>query len=344
MDENKRKSGKNNLITFTIVLFIIMMLIKSGISSLFNHYFADSLKNIFSSATKTNEISNMHGDEPIVPPSAMTVEVTEAVPLEEYHSLGFSEFIFDDLNNINLNFINLSVDIIKDNSLDTAARITVYSDDLSKYVINAENSNFLLTQSAVDNKNGQNSVMIEINPQKCDINDINLKGSNGNIWISDIDSKTLKAVLENGYINVEDCKISEVYLNGTSADLSVNEVEKNDVIDISTISGYIDLTSIETNNLTISSTSGNIYTDDISAKNIICKTISADQTLDFEYMEKANLDTRSVSGNITCFFDEDQTINSLDGNLPNSDVRVDAKSKFNVKTSTVSGSIYFYYD
>lgn len=147
--------------------------------------------------------------------------------------------------------------------------------------------------------------------------------------------KTLKISLVSGDIEVdESLKFDDLTISSTSGDIKMGDIEAKN-IGIETVSGDIKLQNLKEENLKLKTTSGDIFVESAEGK-VNLKTVSGDITINNGIGE---IEAKTTSGEIeTRKIEGSVNMQSVSGNIESDDFKITGDS--NIKTT--SGEVKMY--
>lgn len=208
--------------------------------------------------------------------------------------------------------------------VDSASQLKLTQEDKYSFFHNFLSFQITSPKVTLSIPSGQNG-SLNVNGASSEISATGLKLS-GNIELNSVSGK----------ISVKDCKSKTLKAGNTSGEIELNSFQA-DSLQAGTVSGALKVTGISDNiPVTLESTSGEVYAENINTDNLGIKTISGGISLENASGKKANLSTTSGGVNLdkADFVEIDFT--SVSGGIHGT-VSGSADDYF-VHTSTVSGS------
>lgn len=165
---------------------------------------------------------------------------------------------------------------------------------------------------------------------------LNIGAASSEISISDISMKeNMEISSVSGNITIKDCKTARLNANATSGEIELASIETKS-IEINTVSGDVSVSDVTPDiPVSIASTSGNVYTEDIKATSFGVETVSGEITLKNTSGQKLSLST--ASGGVELSHVDFQNINysTISGDIRGT--VTGSEEDYSVYTNTVSG-------
>ncbi len=241
--------------------------------------------------------------------------------VESYHSdnTTYDVYVENDVLNIIKNEDH-SMDLISINTPECYLRVYLPESDYKKLSIDATSGNaFINTELMFEDADVQ-STSGSIEFVSAVSNNLSLKTTSGEISVRNIDCNKVGAAASSGSISIENAKVkNDINLDTTSGSITLDHIfpcesliasttsggfEANGIVATQTLSvdstsGSIELIDSDCENISLESTSGDIYGKLLSKKIFVTNTSSGDVTIDQKlYGDTGHFSASTTSGDI----------------------------------------------
>ena len=143
------------------------------------------------------------------------------------------------------------------------------------------------------------SVSGDVSVSELKIAETQLTTTSGNIFASTSRGGTVTAATTSGYVSVYDVKAESVSLSSVSGSLSVRNAELTGTLTLHSTSGYIDLDDVAADSIAADTTSGDLELDEVDTQNLTFTSTSGDISGELLHADEFGGSIRTTSGDIS---------------------------------------------
>lgn len=143
------------------------------------------------------------------------------------------------------------------------------------------------------------SVSGDISVSELKIAETQLTTTSGNIFASTSRGGTVTAATTSGYVSAYDVKAESVSLSSVSGSLSVRNAELTGTLTLHSTSGYIDLDDVAADSIAADTTSGDLELDEVDTQNLTFTSTSGDISGELLHADEFGGLIRTTSGDIS---------------------------------------------
>lgn len=143
------------------------------------------------------------------------------------------------------------------------------------------------------------SVSGDVSVSELKIAETQLTTTSGNIFASTSRGGTVTAATTSGYVSAYDVKAESVSLSSVSGSLSVRNAELTGTLTLHSTSGYIDLDDVAADSIAADTTSGDLELDEVDTQNLTFTSTSGDISGELLHADEFGGSIRTTSGDIS---------------------------------------------
>lgn len=143
------------------------------------------------------------------------------------------------------------------------------------------------------------SVSGDVSVSELKIAETQLTTTSGNIFASTSRGGTVTAATTSGYVSVYDVKAESVSLSSVSGSLSVRNAELTGTLTLHSTSGYIDLDDVAADSIAADTTSGDLRLNEVDTQNLTFTSTSGDISGELLHADEFGGSIRTTSGDIS---------------------------------------------
>ena len=143
------------------------------------------------------------------------------------------------------------------------------------------------------------SVSGDISVSELKIAETQLTTTSGNIFASTSRGGTVTAATTSGYVSAYDVKAESVSLSSVSGSLSMRNAELTGTLTLHSTSGYIDLDDVAADSIAADTTSGDLELDEVDTQNLTFTSTSGDISGELLHADEFGGSIRTTSGDIS---------------------------------------------
>ena len=143
------------------------------------------------------------------------------------------------------------------------------------------------------------SVSGDISVSELKIAETQLTTTSGNIFASTSRGGTMTAATTSGYVSAYDVKAESVSLSSVSGSLSVRNAELTGTLTLHSTSGYVDLDDVAADSIAADTTSGDLELDEVDTQNLTFTSTSGDISGELLHADEFGGSIRTTSGDIS---------------------------------------------
>lgn len=143
------------------------------------------------------------------------------------------------------------------------------------------------------------SVSGDVSVSELKIAETQLTTTSGNIFVSTSRGGTITAGTTSGYMNISDAKAESVSLSSVSGSLSVRNAELTGTLTLHSTSGYVDLDDVAADSIAADTTSGDLELDEVDTQNLTFTSTSGDISGELLHADEFGGSIRTTSGDIS---------------------------------------------
>lgn len=143
------------------------------------------------------------------------------------------------------------------------------------------------------------SVSGDVSVSELKIAETQLTTTSGNIFASTSRGGTVTAATTSGYVSAYDVKAESVSLSSVSGSLSVRNAELTGTLTLHSTSGYVDLDDVAADSIAADTTSGDLELDEVDTQNLTFTSTSGDISGELLHADEFGGSIRTTSGDIS---------------------------------------------
>lgn len=143
------------------------------------------------------------------------------------------------------------------------------------------------------------SVSGDVSVSELKIAETQLTTTSGNIFASTSRGGALTAATTSGYVSAYDVKAESVSLSSVSGSLSVRNAELTGTLTLHSTSGYIDLDDVASDSIAADTTSGDLRLNEVDTQNLTFTSTSGDISGELLHADEFGGSIRTTSGDIS---------------------------------------------
>lgn len=143
------------------------------------------------------------------------------------------------------------------------------------------------------------SVSGDVSVSELKIAETQLTTTSGNIFVSTSRGGTITAGTTSGYMNISDAKAESVSLSSASGSISVRNAELTGTLTLHSTSGYVDLDDVAADSIAADTTSGDLELDEVDTQNLTFTSTSGDISGELLHADEFGGSIRTTSGDIS---------------------------------------------
>ena len=143
------------------------------------------------------------------------------------------------------------------------------------------------------------SVSGDVSVSELKIAETQLTTTSGNIFASTSRGGTITAGTTSGYMNISDAKAESVSLSSASGSISVRNAELTGTLTLHSTSGYVDLDDVAADSIAADTTSGDLELDEVDTQNLTFTSTSGDISGELLHADEFGGSIRTTSGDIS---------------------------------------------
>lgn len=143
------------------------------------------------------------------------------------------------------------------------------------------------------------SVSGDVSVSELKIAETQLTTTSGNIFVSTSRGGTITAGTTSGYMNISDAKAESVSLSSASGSISVRNAELTGTLTLYSTSGYVDLDDVAADSIAADTTSGDLELDEVDTQNLTFTSTSGDISGELLHADEFGGSIRTTSGDIS---------------------------------------------
>ena len=143
------------------------------------------------------------------------------------------------------------------------------------------------------------SVSGTVSVSELKIAETQLTTTSGSIFVSTSRGGTITAGTTSGYMNISDAKAESVSLSSASGSISVRNAELTGTLTLHSTSGYVDLDDVAADSIAADTTSGDLELDEVDTQNLTFTSTSGDISGELLHADEFGGSIRTTSGDIS---------------------------------------------
>lgn len=167
------------------------------------------------------------------------------------------------------------------------------------------------------------SVSGDVSVSELKIAETQLTTTSGNIFASTSRGGTVTAATTSGYVSAYDVKAESVSLSSVSGSLSVRNAELTGTLTLHSTSGYIDLDDVAADSIAADTTSGDLALDEVDTQNLTFTSTSGDISGELLHADEFGGSIRTTSGDISGIRPNSEGTRTLNIETVSGDIELD---------------------